>query len=266
MVDPTYFLPGIGPVKALGDALGLTDDIPNVADLAKKDKHRRLSQVLAGGGFTGNDLVVARQVSIAESGGRATATGDGGTLGYKGTGKPTSIGLMQVRGFDEKGAAVHAGKAGSPTTYDAYVTWAKDPDNNAKLAYAVFQSGGWGQWTTYTNGRYKLSGNRDPLITTKQSLGVSDVPVVGDAVGAAGDVAGAVTDIVGTLLSRDTWFRIGKGVVGLELITLGFVGLVIIALKEPIKAASRGAVRAGGKSVVGKVAKGAATTAGQSVA
>lgn len=225
------------------DPFGVTG---KAADVAKPDKHRKLSEVLAGAGFTGAALITARQISIAESGGRPTAVN-------RNTNGTQDTGLMQIND-------VHC-PPGTPIKQ--FREDMKDPDKNAKKGYEVSNGGtNFQPWVTFTNGRYKMSGNRDPLITTKQSADVSDVPVVGPVVDSADSIAGAVTDIVGALLSKDTWFRIGKGVVGLELLTLGFVGLVVIALKEPLKKVAKVAPvgRAAG------AAKSVATTAAESVA
>jgi hypothetical protein len=248
-------LPGIGPVLAVPDA------IDTARDLAKKDTRRRLSQVLRDNGWPVSVISTARQVAVAESGGRANERGDGGPkLGCKG--KPTSIGLFQVRGFDNQCNRVHAGKAGSPTDYDGYVKWAEDPDNNARIALVVWKEAGnsFKPWTVYKTGAYKLSGNRDPIVTTKEKLGVDDIPIVGDAVDAAGGALDVVGDFIGLITDRDTWFRIGKGFVGLNLITIGFVGLIVIALKDPIKATLKTGAKTAAKTpgvggAAGKAAK-----------
>lgn len=227
--NPEYAIPFVGPVLAAGDATGI-----NARDLAQRDTHRKLSQVFRENGWPDSAIKTAVQIAVAESNGNPKAKGDGGLLGCKG--KPTSIGFMQVRGFDNKCQPVHAGKAGSPVDYDAFVKWAQDPDNNVRLALAIYKEAGnsFNPWTVYKTGRYKLSGNRDPLVTTKQTFGVDDIPVVGEAIGAAESAVNIMGDFVSLITSRDTWFRIGKGIVGLELITLGFVGLAIVALKDPI--------------------------------
>lgn len=226
-------------VDFVTDPLGIND---KVADVLKSDKHVKVSQVLATAGFTGADLATARQVSMAESGGRATAT-------HKNSNGTQDTGLMQINDVHKP----------SGETLAAFRKRMMIPAQNATMGHSIYVASGnkFTAWATYNSGAYKLQGSRDATLTTKESANISDVPVVGDVVDAAGSVANGVGDLIGTLLSRDTWFRIGKGAVGLELITIGFVGLILIALKDPIKSAAKSA----GKSGTAKVTKTVATVA-----
>lgn len=52
---------------------------------------------------------------------------------------------------------------------------------------------------------------------------------VADTVGSVADAAlGPLDELASTLLSKDTWFRVGKGVVGWNLLLLGTAGLVLV--------------------------------------
>lgn len=179
-----------------------------VNDDAAKDKKVRASRLISDAGWHGRDAIIARGVMGAESGFRPDA--DNGIC---------CIGLMQIN------MPVWAGKVGIPADHKVATDWLKDPVNNLKAAHAIQVHGGWTPWETYTNGSYKMHEKEDPLITVKHNTILS---MTEDAVGTITDPLGAVGDLASALLSKDTWFRIGKGIVGWNLLLLGTAGLVLV--------------------------------------
>lgn len=118
-------------------------------------------------GFTGNDLSIAVAVCLAESGGRTNATNhnsDGST----------DYGLWQIN-------SVHADLLSQGS-------WS-DPADNARMAHAVWQSSGWGAWTTYKSGAYFVYIVRGRAAAT--ASGNAPVSFGSDALGIGSD--GGVT-------------------------------------------------------------------------
>lgn len=88
-------------------------------------------------GFTGDDLVTAIAVALAESSGNPNAQGDKTPTNPNGT----SYGLWQIHW------TVHP-EVGPPENLF-------DPQTNANAAFTVFQEQGWAAWSTFTNGMYQ---------------------------------------------------------------------------------------------------------------
>jgi hypothetical protein len=196
--------------------------LPTVDDALVKDKKVRASTLIRDhSGWRGTNAQVARGVMGAESGFNPDA--DNGTC---------CIGLMQMN-------LNHAGSYGIPEGQDAAKAWLKDPVNNVESAYKLWKATGWKPtWDTVTNGKYKLHIHEDPLISLKSSLSSGVVDTVKDAAG----VFKPLDELASTLLSSDTWFRIGKGVVGWDLVIVGVAGLgLIVAVRvskaPPVRAA-----------------------------
>lgn len=85
-------------------------------------------------GFSGDDLVTAVAVALAESSGRPRATNEN-TNGSK------DYGLWQIN-------TVHQGAGFNPNK-------AFDPEYNAKWAHRLFQESGWKPWVAYNTGSYE---------------------------------------------------------------------------------------------------------------
>jgi hypothetical protein len=192
---------------------------PAADDAAVKDEKVRASKLIHDHtGWRGHDAFVARGVMGAESGFDPNV--DNGVC---------CIGLMQMN-------LNHAGSYGIPKDKEKAKAWLKDPVNNLTSAYKLWQDTGWSPtWDTYVNGSYRLHMNEDPLITVKK--GSLSGGVV-DTVGAAADAAlGPLDELASTLLSKDTWFRVGKGVVGWNLLLIGTAGLALIVAVRVSKTA-----------------------------
>jgi hypothetical protein len=99
-----------------------------------------LETLASNAGFSGNDLLVAVAIALAESSGNPAAVGDVKLAPCKGP----SIGLWQI----------NIGKKAHGACYtEAQLL---DPQSNANAAYAVYASAGgsFAPWSTYTSGAY----------------------------------------------------------------------------------------------------------------
>jgi hypothetical protein len=195
--------------------------LPTVDDKLVKDKKVRASVLIRSAGWRGRDAVVARGVMGAESGYNPDAeNGD-------------YIGLMQM-------GLVHAGNFGIPETREAARVWLKNPENNVKAAHGLWKVKGWGPWEAFTNKKYQKH-HEDPLITLKTTLSGDVVDTVSDVADAA---LGPLDELASTLLSKDTWFRAGKGILGFNIAMIGVAGLgLIVALRVSKSAPVKGAVK-----------------------
>lgn len=194
------------------------DSNAKVDDLLQKDTKKHLSAILREGGFRGALTDTAKAVAMAESGGDPSI--------FNGT---CCTGLMQVHD-------VHAGILGSPTDVQKFREWLKDPENNARAAYAVYKKQGWSAWEAFTNGSYRKFlgvGKNDPLITTKKGTFSG---TVNDAVDSA---LGPVDEIAAFLLNPASWARVGKGALGGVFIILG-VGAVVFVVANKVSGTPTG--------------------------
>lgn len=214
---------------AVLDPLGI---VGGANDRLNPDEHAMLSAVLARNGWgaaSSERNQRARAVVRRESGGNAKAHNASGATG-----------LFQMM------TPLHCGHYGIPAGSDCR-TWLEDPDNNARAAFALFTTAGWQPWIS--------SGPIPPPRTTwdkkvttdKDTLVGGATEVAADAVSPFASVGAAAVDLIGTLLSPDTWFRVGKTWLGFVLVVTGTGALVFIVANK----ASGGAV--------GKSAKLAAT-------
>jgi hypothetical protein len=117
----------------------------------------QIAQYAAAAGFTGNDLLTAVDIALAESGGNPSAYNPETAAGApQGQG---SYGLWQIF------LAAHPEFAGANLA---------DPQTNANAAYSIYAvAGGFTPWSTYTSGQY----------------GMYETPAVQAAVAAAGGPA-----------------------------------------------------------------------------
>lgn len=94
----------------------------------------QIAQYAANAGFSGNDLVTAVAVALAESGGNPQAVGDTKLAPTNGP----SIGLWQIN----TGSKAHPEAASSDLT---------DPQNNANWAFSIYQAAGssFRPWSTF---------------------------------------------------------------------------------------------------------------------
>lgn len=209
-------LPFVPPVTTGGPHL------PTVDDKLVKDKKVRASKLIHDhSGWRGSNALIARGVMGGESGFNPNA--DNGIC---------CVGLMQMN-------LNHAGKYGIPAGQEAATKWLKNSVNNIESAYKLWQDQGWDAWEAFTNGSFRKFQGHDPLVPITSTVSGGVVDTVSDAADAA---LGPLDELASTLLSKDTWFRIGKGALGFNLAMVGVAGLgLIVALRvsksAPVKSA-----------------------------
>lgn len=101
----------------------------------------QIAQYASCAGFTGDDLVTAIAVALAESSGNPYAQGD---YGDPIAGQYNAFGLWQIN------IGENPSMAGDDLT---------DPQINANDAYKLFRQGGWRLWSTYNSGAYTANVN-----------------------------------------------------------------------------------------------------------
>lgn len=227
------------PTSAVFSALGKADD------LLARDESIPLSTILMRAGWGPKSSTLNRQARAIvqrESRGDPSAHNPSGATG-----------LFQVM------TPLHCGKMGTPRATPACVAYLENPTNNAKVARALYMAAGWSPWAA--SGGVPAPTDWDPIVSKKKDSAIggtaSDaVNVVGDAAGAVispfASVARAATEFIGTLLSADTWFRIGKGWLGFVLVTLGSGAFVYVIANQASGGAVAGAAK---KAAVAAVVK-----------
>jgi Transglycosylase SLT domain len=216
-----FGLPGLPPVPSLPNfGTGPIDDA------LAKDEKVRLSELLRRNGWGHKNSRLnreARGVIGCESRNDPDAYNDAPC----GAGE-NAVGLAQV-------CTVHRGTKGIPRDKEAAVKWLKDPDNNLAAARKIHrEAGGWSPWECPVT-----TTDADPEITVKKR-GVTDaVADVADPFLAPLD---EIAGFFGVLTQSDTWFRVGKVVLGASLLGMGSLAIILAAGKTV------------GKSRVGKAA------------
>jgi hypothetical protein len=193
-------------------------------------------------GWTGQDLVVAVAVALAESGGDPKKRGD---TSLQTSEWGPSIGLWQIRSLNAE--------KGHGTTRDEIANL--DPQTNANHAYSIWKSQGWGPWSAHNNRTYLLympvaSAGASDYYTVNPGKAAGDTvdAVTPDAVKNAADAALQIAKepvrVLEWLTQQGTQIRIGKVIVG--------GGLVVVGLYIFARPVVQPAINAGAK--VGKVA------------
>lgn len=200
---------------ALGD--WFTHPIPSAkphdpvqAALAPKQKVK-LSTLI--GKYTDWDVRTATAVALAESRGRVNARGGPNSDGSY------DHGLMQI---NDK----------AHPSYDVK-RLESDPEYNIAAGHDVWKSSGWGAWSTYNSGAYKLFLGHDATITMDPRAGTiyqdSPAATINDAATTGID---AIGNIVSALGNPGTWLRLGKGTLGGVLIIVGVGGITFVVANK----------------------------------
>jgi murein DD-endopeptidase MepM/ murein hydrolase activator NlpD len=159
-------------------------------------------------GFSGDALVKAVAIAMAESGGNIYA--------HNAVPPDNSYGLWQINMLGAMGPERRK-RFGLKSNEELY-----DPGVNAKVAYAFYKSrGGFADWSTYTGGSYlgylprarKAAGNpaEAPSAGGVEQTGLSN-PL---------SWPGAITDFFGLITDPVTWKRVGMFVGGGILLAIG---------------------------------------------
>jgi hypothetical protein len=166
-------LSGLGwlGAKAISSMFGGTSanaaSLPNSAPVSTAGMDQGLIQTLQAAGFSGQGLITAYGVAMAESGGNAKIHGDKNLVDAK---WGESIGLFQIRSLKDWKKYNDPGRDASKL---------EDPNYNAKVAFEKSKGGtDWGGWTTYTSGAYKnyvngATGTASDVSTSGQTVNIS---------------------------------------------------------------------------------------------
>lgn len=172
----------------------------------------QIATYASGAGWSGQDLITAIAVCMAESGGNENLVDD---VSIETAEWGPSIGLWQIRSRNaEKGKGTERDEIAN-----------KDPATNAVHAHAIQVKDGWKAWSAYNNKKYLLY---VPIATTAAA---NVVPVL-DAGHAAESAANAVVNPILTIAEEPikvlkwlqqpgTQTRIAKLVVGAALVMIG---------------------------------------------
>jgi hypothetical protein len=192
----------------------VVDTIDNVLN---PDQKAKLSTILARNGWgTPNSELNrrARAVVKRESGGDPKAKNPSGATG-----------LFQMM------TPLHCGSYGIPKPVSECVTWLEDPDNNAKAAKALHATAGWQPWAA--SGGPPAPTTWDPeIVTDRDTLSGGVGEVAGQVTSPFTGIASAAIDLIGSLMSADTWFRIGKTWLGAVFVITGTGALVFIIANQ----------------------------------
>lgn len=150
---------------------------------------------------------------------------------------------------------VNCGTGGSPPCTngcDTCVKFLQNGENNSRVARALYASRGWQPWAS--SGGTPEPTDWDPMVTTDKGTLTGTVSDAASAVVSPfASVASAAVNIIGTLLSPDTWFRIGKGGMGFVFVIAGTGALVFIVAN---KATGGTVARAGKRAATTAITKG----------
>lgn len=175
-----------------------------------------MAVIASGAGFRGDDLVTAVAVGLAESGG---ATAVVGGPNWNGT---YDHGVWQIN-------SVHR------HLFEQYPEWWV-PENNARMAFAVFSDQGWDAWSAYNNlswWQHKPTAKAaaDELTEIPGEDGIITESPLDPLIGVANGVIGmaqAVFKAGAWMANPDNWARLAIALVGGGLIV---GGLVVVAKK-----------------------------------
>lgn len=248
MAPIVFPLPGLPDLTDLPGLIGLPtgqENVEAVLDKLNPDQKAKLSAIgqrTGWGSPSSKSNGMMRAVVKRESAGDPKARNP----------KSGAVGLMQMM----TGTGGHCGQFGSPAAKghaarlpdnDPCVRWYQDPDNNLRAAKRYHAQAGWSPWAA--SGGVPEPTNWDPMIVTDKDTIIDGAgQVAGAVVSPFAAVAEAAVDLIGALLSKDTWFRIGKGWLGGVLIVTGTGALVLIIANR----ASNGGVTKAAKVAVTK--------------
>lgn len=196
----------------------------------------QIAGVAQAAGFRGADLSTAVAVAIAESGGNTDA------LNANDTGGTRSFGLWQIN-------SVHTDLLGSGN-------W-RNAQDNARMAFTVFQRQGWRAWGAFTNGSWLLFRARGRAAAGSPDNGVSGSvetegnPLIPDSLEAPWEAVGKLAEFV---TDRHTWLRVVTVFAGFGLLSMLVFQLVSLT---PVGDVVKGTV----KGVANVVPVGRATKA-----
>lgn len=145
----------------------------------------------------------------------------------------------------------HAGKGGSPKGKAEFRAWASNPLNNSALAHTIFLQAGWQPWSSSGGAPSPTSWDPDVSGDVVQAVfGDTDptgvegaVSSVAGAVGGIGDIVAAGVALIEAIFDPNTYLRLGEGILGFTLVSVGVVALVVVVATRASKTPTGGAVK-----------------------
>lgn len=118
---------------------------------------------------------------------------------------------------------------------------AKNPRKNLAKAHDLYVAAGNSfarDWPTYHQGDWRTA--KDKVITVSGGIQNPIDAITGAATGAVDKALGPLDEIGSAILSPDTWFRVGKGLLGAWFVILGTGIVVYVAARPLVKSAAKG--------------------------
>lgn len=196
---------------------------------------KTIAGVAVNAGFTGNDLVTAVAIALAESSGRTGAHNTNAATG------DNSYGLWQINMIGSMGPARR--RLFDISKNDELL----QPNTNASAAYKLYKAKGskFGDWSTYNKGTYKShvaaatkavkdNGGKAIAMGTVDPSDKADVNIgpVGFDLPKMPDVGGSITGAVNAF--GQNLFKMGASFGGIVIAVVLLILGVIILLREPI--------------------------------
>jgi hypothetical protein len=214
---------------------------------------KTIAGIALNAGFTGQALVIAVAVALAESGANPRAHNTNAATG------DNSYGLWQINMLGSMGPERRK-QFNLKNNEELF-----DPSTNARVAYQMYKRrGGFGDWSTYNHGTYlpkmlraqkAVKENGGASVATGTVVpGQGDNPLIPDPIEGVYDnvnaVIGGANNLVKFITNADNWIRVGMFAGGSILVVVGVI--MFIGQTKSAKAAVEIA-----KNVVpvGKVAK-----------
>ena len=183
-------------------------------------------------GFNQWESVTAASIALAESSGNPDLIGPLPTGHNKDQWASSDYGLWQINNH------WHAKEL-------ATGNW-RDPKDNARMAYSVYKSGGWGQWTTYKSG---AAGKfTDPGATNPAGNGPADGAITKGAKAVVDPLSGIPSAIAafGTAMNNTIRKIASNSLVMVLALVLLIVGIALLLRKPAIALAG---AKVGGRTV-----------------
>lgn len=177
-----------------------------------------IARAALAGGFPRDKVATAVAVALAESGGDATATN-------KNANGSTDHGVWQIN-------SIHRADLASGD-------W-RDPNANARMAYAVYRRAGnsfspWYAWRDLNHLPFMARGHKAMEEATAGGAGVPEGignPLIPDAVEGLADEVGKAVSVI---TDRDFWVRVGMMAAGALILIAGLAWLILSTAKGKAK-------------------------------
>jgi hypothetical protein len=121
----------------------------------------------------------------------------------------------------------------------AHPEYLKDPVYNANVAYRMWNADG-RTFTKHWATAGKCAGRSGNAPLSNEATPTNDIGL--DAGSVASSIGNAVAGAIAAVMNSIPWFRVGKGVLGFVLVTVGVITIVVVVANKaptPVKAVKR---------------------------